>query len=124
MIQCKMLCRKHMFLLTTVAQKAVSRGLHIPGGAVELGGPTTSKALMSKVYSLFLLVYLSGAKITTSFIITWISFLRYLLMPRTRGQPWIFWFSFILSHKQCLRPLGYSSPSILRWFRTWVFSQK
>ena len=55
-----MLCRKHMFLLTTVVQKAVSRGLHVPGGAVELGGPTTSRAQMSKGLSLFLLVYLSG----------------------------------------------------------------
>ena len=49
-----------MFLLTTVVQKAVSRGLHVPGGAVELGGPTTSRAQMSKGLSLFLLVYLSG----------------------------------------------------------------
>ena len=64
MIQCKMLCRKHMFLLTAVVQKAVSRGLHVPGGAVELGGPTTSRAQMSKGLSLFLLVYLSGT--TTS----------------------------------------------------------
>ena len=55
-----MLCRKHMFLLTTVVQKAASRGLHVPGGAVELGGPTTSRAQMSKGLSLFLLVYLSG----------------------------------------------------------------
>ena len=59
MIQCKMMCRKHMFLLTTVVQKAASRGLHVPGGAVELGGPTTSRAQMSKGLSLFLLVYLS-----------------------------------------------------------------
>ena len=49
-----------MFLLTTVVQKAVSRGLHVPGGAVELGGPTTSRAQMSKGLSLFLLVYLSA----------------------------------------------------------------
>ena len=63
MIQCKMLCRKHMFLLTTVVQKAVSRGLHVPGRAVELGGPTTSRAHMSKVLSLFLLVYLSDSAI-------------------------------------------------------------
>ena len=55
-----MMCRKHMFLLTTVVQKAASRGLHVPGGAVELGGPTTSRAQMSKGLSLFLLVYLSG----------------------------------------------------------------
>ena len=48
-----------MFLLTKVVPKAVSRGLHVPGGAVELGGPTTSRAQMSKGLSLFLLVYLS-----------------------------------------------------------------
>ena len=40
-------------------QKAVSRGLHVPGGATELGGPTASRAQMSKVHFLFLLVYLS-----------------------------------------------------------------
>ena len=55
-----MMCRKHMFLLTTVVQKAASRGLHVPGGAVELGGPTTSRAQMSKGLSLFRLVYLSA----------------------------------------------------------------
>ena len=49
-----------MFLLTAVVQKAVSRGLQVPGGAGELGAPTTSRAQMSKVLSLFLLVYLSG----------------------------------------------------------------
>ena len=48
-----------MFLSTTVVQKVVSRGLHVPGGAVELGGPTTRRAQMSKGLSLFLLVYLS-----------------------------------------------------------------
>ena len=52
------MCRKHMFLLTRVVQKAVSRGRHVPGGAVELGGPTTSRAQMSIISSLFLLVYL------------------------------------------------------------------
>ena len=60
MIQCKRMCRKHMFLLTTVVQTAVSRGLHVPGGVVELGGPATSRAQLSITSSLFLLVYLSG----------------------------------------------------------------
>ena len=54
------MCRKYMFLLTTAVHKVVSRGLPVPGGAVELGGPTTSRAQMSKVHSLFLLVYFSG----------------------------------------------------------------
>ena len=45
MIQCKMMCRKHMFLMTTIVQKAASRGPYVPGGVVELGGPTTSRAL-------------------------------------------------------------------------------
>ena len=45
-----------MFLLTTVVQKAVSRGLHAPSGPIELGGPTTSRAQMSRISSLFLLV--------------------------------------------------------------------
>ena len=54
------MCRKHMFLLTTVVQKAVSMGLNVPGGAVELGGPITSREQMSIISSLFLLVHLSG----------------------------------------------------------------
>ena len=57
-----------MFLLTTVVQKAASRGLHVPEGAVELGGPTTSRAQMSKVRSLFLLAYLSGFTIPSAYI--------------------------------------------------------
>ena len=48
-IQCKRLCKKKFFLLKTVVQDAFSRGLHIPGGAVELGGPTTSRALKNKI---------------------------------------------------------------------------
>ena len=48
-----------MFLLTTVVQKAAARGLHAPGGGVELCGLTTSRAQESRISSLFLLVYLS-----------------------------------------------------------------
>ena len=69
-----MLCRKHMFLLTTVVQKAVSRGLHVPGRAVELGGPTTSRAQMSKGLSLFLLVYLSARTLKEA--IAWVVLTR------------------------------------------------
>ena len=65
MIQCKMMCRKHMFLLRIVVQKAARRG-----GAVELGGPTTSRAQMSKGLSLFLLVYLSDYDLTIVNILT------------------------------------------------------
>lgn len=48
-IQCKRLCKKQMFLLKTVVQDAFSRGLLIPGGAAELGRPTTSRALKNKI---------------------------------------------------------------------------
>ena len=40
--------KKDMFLLTTVVHKAVSRGLHVHGRAVQLSGPTTTRAQMSK----------------------------------------------------------------------------
>ena len=49
--------QKAYVLVDNRSSRAVSRGLHVPGGAVELGGPTTSRAQMSKGLSLFLLVY-------------------------------------------------------------------
>ena len=52
------MCKKLTLLLTTVDQKAASRGLHVPGATVKLGVPTASRAQMSRMSSVFLLVYL------------------------------------------------------------------
>ena len=104
MIQCKMMCRKHMFLLTTVAQKAASRGLHVPGGAVELGGPTTSRAQMSKGLSLFLLVYLSD-------FASFIGFMEESLLKFFYLDPdfWQIWQSAV---DQCHGVVGLPNPTL------------
>ena len=47
-------------MLTPAVYKAVSIGIHVPGGAVEVGGASKSRTQLSRMSSEFLLVYLSG----------------------------------------------------------------
>ena len=46
--------QKALVFMTTVVLKAFSGGLQVPGGAVELGGPTTSRAQMLKILSILI----------------------------------------------------------------------